>query len=953
MVRIGLAGILLGLVALLGLWSRGNASWLVSSDENSLQKSTVAPTAFECRFTETPPKIDGNPNDECWKQAQEISCFRKHWKQGEEQTPKSKTKAKLLWDREYIYFLAEMEDEDLFADITEHDGNTWFNDVFELFLKPDEKKPGYYEFQVNAANTIFDCYFPERGKGNFDQIKKADTFHIDAKVKLDGTLNKRDDKDKGWVVEGRIPWSDFAKSGGRPEVNAIWKTNLSRYDYNIHWKEPDTSSAAPLTKPDFHRYEDFADLKFTGPAKADGPKRVAGTTSKVTGFPEPPPPYRIKRVHPGVTLEYPIAVVNQPKTDLLWVITEESRYGPTKVVRLKDQPDVKDFQVLLTDIGVAYNICFHPKFLENGYVYLGHNIGTPKGNATRITRYTVDLKEPNKVDPASAKIIIEALCDGHNGGAICFGNDGMMYVTFGDGTADSDRNLKGQDMTSLLAKVLRLDVDHPDEGKPYSVPKDNPFVGQKDIVPETWAYGMRNPWRMTCDPVTGHIWVGQNGQDLWEQVYLIHKGDNCGWSIQEGSHPFYPDRKRGPTPIVNPTFEHSHAESRSLTGGLVYYGKKFPELRGAYIYGDYSTGRIWAGKHDGTKVLWHKLLAVTPMLITYFGLDKDGEILICDHQPPGQGGFYTLESTPSDDSYLRFPKKLSETGLFKDIKTHTLQPSVYPYSINAPFWSDGSAKSRFFYLPGDTQIDYKSKDGWEFPDDAVTIKSFSLETAQGKKWIETRLMSRQMGQWYGYSYIWNPEQTDADLVEATGRDVKYNLADGSTQVWHYPSRADCLVCHSRAANFVLGLSELQANKGDQLRQFESLGLLKTGLLPNPPEKLKKLVDPFDPKQDLNLRARAWLHSNCASCHVEAGGGNAQFDAHFETEVQKMKLMNVAPMHHKFGVEDAKLIYPGEPDKSVILKRIEQRKEGFMPPLGSVKTDERAVELIREWIKSLK
>jgi hypothetical protein len=148
----------------------------------------------------------------------------------------------------------------------------------------------------------------------------------------------------------------------------------------------------------------------------------------------------------------------------------------------------------------------------------------------------------------------------------------------------------------------------------------------KGFAPETWAYGMRNPWRITCDPVSGQIWLGQNGQDLWEYAHLVKKGDNYGWSVTEGSHPFFPHRKAGPTPITPPTVEHSHAEARSLTGGVVYRGTKLPELVGAYIYGDYSTGHIWAVKHDGTRILWHKKIAVTTIKLAEEGkLFGDGE----------------------------------------------------------------------------------------------------------------------------------------------------------------------------------------------------------------------------------------------------------------------------------------------------------------------------------------
>jgi hypothetical protein len=213
-----------------------------------------------------------------------------------------------------------------------------------------------------------------------------------------------------------------------------------------------------------------------------------------------------------------------------------------------------------------------------------------------VFRYTTARTPPYALDPGSARTVIAWESDGHNGGA-----DGFRYVTSGDGTSDSDTDLTGQRTDLLLAKVLRIDVDRPAGGKAYSVPEDNPFVGDGRFAPETWACGLRNPWRIACDPQTGHVRVGNNGQDLWEQAYLIRKGENYGWSVREGGHPFYPNRAAGPTPFTGPTVEHPHPEARSPTGGVVYRGSERPELKGAYLYGDHSTGRIWAVKHDGDR----------------------------------------------------------------------------------------------------------------------------------------------------------------------------------------------------------------------------------------------------------------------------------------------------------------------------------------------------------------
>ncbi|HTU92405.1 MAG TPA: PQQ-dependent sugar dehydrogenase, partial [Gemmataceae bacterium] len=669
----------------------------------------------------------------------------------------------------------------------------------------------------------------------------------------------------------------------------------------------------------------------------------------------------------------------------------------------------------------AYDIKFHPNFKKNGYVYIGMNGPSSAPSAakkTRVLRYRMDPNPPYTLDPKSETLIIEWPSDGHNGGALAFGKDGMLYVTSGDGTSDSDTHIVGQDLSKLTAKVLRLDVDHPDPGKPYSVPKDNPFVGRKNVRPETWAYGLRNPWRMTVDEKTGHIWVGNNGQDLWEQAYFIEKGANYGWSVMEGSHPFYLNRKAGPTPFSKPAVEHPHSEARSLTGGIVYYGAKHPDLRGAYIYGDYSTGKIWGVRHDGKRVAWHKELARTRLQITSFGVDTHGEILIADHRGEGKGGFYTLEATPKDLPPSTFPRKLSESGLFRSVKRHKMEPALVPYSVNAPLWSDGAYKERWIALPGaDSRIDFTTWRGWQFPDKTVLVKSFALEMEEGnpssRRWIETRFLTNQQGEWFGYSYQWNDEQSDGVLVDDKGLDREISIrvkpvADKPggvrKQKWHYPSRTQCMVCHSRAANFVLGLSELQMNReydyngvrDNQLRVLEHLGMLRvnwmeetkyalrreaqakgmtekqmneyldkltatrlqrepvlSSLLTVPPEKYRRLVDPYDRKQDVNLRARSYLHANCAQCHVEAGGGNAQMELEFTTKLDKMRLIDVKPVHDTFGLPEARLAAPGHPERSVLLRRISHRDAGHMPPLATSLVDRQAVQVMHDWIKQLK
>src|SRR5439155_11331399 len=219
----------------------------------------------------------------------------------------------------------------------------------------------------------------------------------------------------------------------------------------------------------------------------------------------------------------------------------------------------------------------------------------------RLSRFHVLPGEPPRCDMKSEQVLLEWPSGGHNGGCLKFGLDGFLYVATGDSSGIADLYQTGQNLGVVSGKILRIDVDKPDAGRPYGIPKDNPFVARPGTRAEIWAYGLRQPWKMSFDSATGDLWTGNVGQDLWEQIYRIERGGNYGWSVLEGSHPFRPERERGPTPILMPVVEHDHANFRSITGGFVYHGWRLKELAGAYIYGDYDTGRIWMLLYDRQK----------------------------------------------------------------------------------------------------------------------------------------------------------------------------------------------------------------------------------------------------------------------------------------------------------------------------------------------------------------
>jgi uncharacterized repeat protein (TIGR03806 family) len=304
------------------------------------------------------------------------------------------------------------------------------------------------------------------------------------------------------------------------------------------------------------------------------------------------------------------------------------------------------------------------------------------------------------------------------------------------------------------------------------------------------------------------------------------------------------------------------------------------------------------------------------------------------------------------------------------VAEHQPAPGVVPYVVSTPGWTDGAVAERLVALPGDSSIQRISASQWEFPEGAVLVQTLSLpyrlNEGNRKKRIETRILTKQIGVWSGYSYIWNDAQDEATLAPSEGVEILLpaDVALSSdeqpaAQKWKVPSRTDCMSCHSRAANFVLGLSELQTDcriqHGDieinQLRVFEQWKLIAP-IVPSQSSDRPHLVNPYDASQDLEARARSYLHVNCCSCHVAAGGGNSRIQLNLEQKREDMQLIGAFPQHQSFGLSPAKLVAPGDPKRSVLYHRISRRDLGQMPPRGTHVVDHEAVQLIHDWIAQL-
>jgi putative heme-binding domain-containing protein len=724
------------------------------------------------------------------------------------------------------------------------------------------------------------------------------------------------------------------------------------------------------------------------PTDADAAKsaRTPWTTSRVTGSPDPPPPFQVVRAYPNLKFEHPLLIVRCPGTSR-FVIGEQAGV----LYSFPDRPDAKadlffdlrrEIKTIRLNpearrIEAVYGLAFHPDFETNRRCFVCYTLqGANRRqrnlkDGTRVSRFTVTKSDPPRIDPASEEIVLTFLQGGHNGGDLHFGRDRMLYISTGDGADPNppDDLNTGQDISDLLSSVLRIDVDRKDEGKNYAVPKDNPFVAMKGARPEVWAYGFRNPWRMSFDRQTDELFVGDVGWELWEMVHRVEKGGNYGWSAKEGPQPIKPE-KVGPTPIHPALIELPHTLACSITGGYVYRGQKFPELRGAYVFGDWETRRLWAARFEGDRTREMPEIARPSVRIVAFGEDQNGELFFLDYDG---GTVHTLERNAGAGRNADFPTTLSQTGLFSSVAQHTPAAGVIPFNVISQQWHDGATAEYLLALPGTSSVtlyaDGKPIPGlvyWHsfrmhFPKDAVLLRTLSL----GGRRVETQMLHYEGVDWRGYTFAWRDDQTDADLVPADGAEKE--IRDGKQQrLWLYPSRSQCMSCHSNQSEYALAFSLEQLNRPGPDGRNQLIALTEGGYIhrvdsndrPQSPfdaasaAREPKLTDPTDPGQPLEARVCSYLHANCGHCHSDHGGGSVPMRLKFPITVAEMKAIGAHPTRGDFGLPDASIIKPGDPAASTLYFRMAKFGRDRMPQLGSERPDETGLKLIEQWITGL-
>src|SRR5581483_5999141 len=285
-------------------------------------------------------------------------------------------------------------------------------------------------------------------------------------------------------------------------------------------------------------------------------------------------------------------------------------------------------------------LAFHPKFLENHKYYLKHQVFEDGKIATTVVerRASPDFRADS--GQASRRLIkIISVTQDHSGGCLAFGPDGFLYIGMGDTGPQQDPQGHGQDLTTQLGKMLRIDVDHADAGPAYAIPADNPFLGRPDVRPEIWAYGLREPWRFSFDPVTGDLWVGDVGQDRIEEVSIVRRGENMGWNVYEGFEPFSNRYRKDGATYVPPVFAYRRKYGASITGGYVYRGDRHSSFYGVYICGDYVSHRIFGLKQQDRALQVVRQIGAAPQGIASFGTDERGEIYVVGYE----GMIYQLD----------------------------------------------------------------------------------------------------------------------------------------------------------------------------------------------------------------------------------------------------------------------------------------------------------------------
>ena len=678
--------------------------------------------------------------------------------------------------------------------------------------------------------------------------------------------------------------------------------------------------------------------------------RPANPTCKAPARPASPSPVAFTKVFSG--FDTPMGITQIPGDPSRFFVFQR---GGTVVSFPASDPTTKTTvltvpQPVDTDgEGGLLGMAFHPKFATNGYVYFSY---TTTGGSTGMRSVVARMKSTDggKTFGGYKELLgpFEQPYTNHKGGDVHFGNDGFLYLSFGDGGSGGDPLKHGQNTSLFFSKILRIDVDG---GDPYAIPAGNPFKAGGG-EPATFAYGFRNPFRFSVDRGTGELWVGDVGQDAWEEIDAkIVAGGNYGWNTREGKHCYSPMNGCATAGFVDPIYEYDHTVGHAVIGGVVYRGKLLPSFVGTYLFADEVNQGVWSLAVDPSSGAASATSIKGSLSGSWvgFGEDNDGEAYLVDLG----GTIYKLGAAGATPPTDPFPDALSKTGCFDASDVTKPAAGLIPYAPHSQLWSDGASKERWLALPDGKQITVGADGDFDIPIGSVLVKSFRV----AGKLVETRLLvHHDDGGWAGYTYEWNDAQTDATLLASSK-----TKAVGGGQDWYYPSRDECLSCHSTAAGRTLGLEIGQLNAdlvypatnrvSNQLATFDHIGLFDAPL-PGPVDSLARYPDPKSAEGTAETRARSYVHANCSFCHRPGGNGNSAMDLRYATAANMTGTCNASPNAGDLGIAGAKIVAPGDPAHSLLSVRPKTLGAGRMPPLASHVVDGSGTATIDAWITGL-
>ncbi len=699
------------------------------------------------------------------------------------------------------------------------------------------------------------------------------------------------------------------------------------------------------------------------------------------GFPGVPPtprPVDVEPAYPNVSFQTPIYLTSAQVPDgSSWMFAVQQG-GIIRVFRNDDTilnaqaTNFLDITSLVTFSGEQglLGLTFDPDFgtpgdAHEGEFYVHYSASTPRRSVIARFTATFPAGQAPVVTNTTPEVILEVSqpYSNHNAGSIEFGPDDYLYIAMGDGGSGGDPQNHAQNLGDHLGAFLRIDPRNPPPGQMYAIPPDNPFVGNPNALDEIWAYGFRNPFRFSFDALTGDLWAGDVGQVTREEIDLVTRGGNYGWRVYEGNVEFNNPSSLPPDAFVAPIIDYPRSLGSTVVGGYVYRGQDVPSLSGAYVYADFGSGRVWALTYDGTAVTSNTEIQSINS-IAGFGEDERGELYAVTI-----GGTIYRFVEPAGGPPTTVPAKLSDTGLFTNLATLTPTAGLIPYDLNSALYSDDAFKRRWIGLPGTSTMTFSPGGNWSFPVGTVLVKHFELEETVGdpssRRRIETRVLIHGTSEWLGYTYRWNAAQTDADLMD-TSMDEDFVISDASapggsrSQTWHYPSRTECMQCHTQAAGRVLGVRTGQVNRDynyaaatdNQLRTWNHIGLFSNDLFPVMPEDPSLYTawpNPEDGSASLSSRARAYLAANCAQCHLPSGPAPGDLDLRYATARSAMNAIDVRPQSGDLGLSDAYIIRTDVKEDSVLWERMRRLDNTRMPRIGSLRVHQSAVDLIGTWI----